>query len=77
MNDQTPFVDLTFRERAVLRLRAAGYTASEIGARLSISPGTVESIGAKLCATSHRTTELRPLMGERGHIACTSRTERG
>jgi DNA-binding CsgD family transcriptional regulator len=34
---------LTRRERDVLRLVAAGYTYKEVGARLSISPRTVET----------------------------------
>lgn len=37
---------LTAREREVLRLIAAGYTYKEVGARLSISPRTVESHAA-------------------------------
>jgi DNA-binding NarL/FixJ family response regulator len=37
---------LTAREREVLRLVAAGYTYKEVGARLSISPRTVETYAA-------------------------------
>jgi DNA-binding NarL/FixJ family response regulator len=37
---------LTAREREVLRLVAAGYTYKEVGARLSISPRTVETHAA-------------------------------
>jgi DNA-binding NarL/FixJ family response regulator len=37
---------LTRRERDVLRLVAAGYTYKEVGARLSISPRTVETHAA-------------------------------
>lgn len=37
------FEKLTEREQAVLRLVAAGYTAPEIGARLFISPKTVDT----------------------------------
>jgi DNA-binding NarL/FixJ family response regulator len=38
--------ELTRRERDVLRLVAAGYTYKEVGARLSISPRTVETHAA-------------------------------
>jgi DNA-binding CsgD family transcriptional regulator len=34
-------VDLTARERAVLRLIADGYTATAVARRLAIAPGTV------------------------------------
>jgi len=41
--------DLTARERDVLRLVAAGYTYKEVGARLHVSPRTVEThVGAVL-----------------------------
>jgi two-component system response regulator NreC len=47
-----PYERLTNREREVLHLTAEGYTSSEIGARLSISPRTVEM---------HRSNMMRKL----------------
>jgi len=41
--DRTLFEKLTNRERDVLRLVAQGYTAPDIGERLSISPKTVDT----------------------------------
>jgi two-component system response regulator NreC len=53
---------LTSRERSVFRLIAEGYSAPEVGARLSISKKTVETykkrIGEKL-GLSHRTDYVR------------------
>lgn len=42
-DDRTRFEKLTERERDVLRLIAAGYTAPEIGEKLFISPKTVDT----------------------------------
>ena len=41
--DRTRFERLTDRERAVMQLIAEGYTAPEIGERLTISPKTVDT----------------------------------
>lgn len=41
--DRARFEKLTDRERDVLRLTAGGYTAPEIGQKLSISPKTVDT----------------------------------
>ena len=41
--DRERYERLTERERTVLRLVAQGYSAPEIGARLSISPKTVDT----------------------------------
>ena len=42
-DDRARFEKLTERERDVLRLIAAGYTAPEIGEKLFISPKTVDT----------------------------------
>jgi DNA-binding NarL/FixJ family response regulator len=42
-SDQSRFERLTERERSVMQLIAAGYTAPEIGEQLSISPKTVDT----------------------------------
>jgi DNA-binding NarL/FixJ family response regulator len=42
-SDRARFERLTERERAVMQLIAAGYTAPEIGEQLSISPKTVDT----------------------------------
>jgi two-component system, NarL family, response regulator NreC len=47
-----PYDTLTAREREVLQLAAEGYARSDIGARLSISPRTVEA---------HRGSAMRKL----------------
>ena len=41
--DREKYERITERERSVLRLVAQGYSAPEIGARLSISPKTVDT----------------------------------
>jgi DNA-binding CsgD family transcriptional regulator len=41
--DRERYERITERERSVLRLVARGYSAPEIGARLSISPKTVDT----------------------------------
>ena len=57
-----PLGRLTGRERSVFRMIAEGYSAPEVGARLSISKKTVETykkrIGEKL-GLSHRTDYVR------------------
>lgn len=60
--DRARFDALTDREQAVLRLVARGYTGTETGSRLGISPKTVETyrsrIGEKL-DLKHRTDYVR------------------
>ncbi|HXE72383.1 MAG TPA: response regulator transcription factor [Candidatus Nitrosotenuis sp.] len=51
---------LTSREKEVLKLAAEGYNSTEIGARLSISPRTVQTHRANLMRKLglHNQTEL-------------------
>lgn len=46
--DADPLKRLSDRERQVLKLTAEGFSASEIGARIAISPKTVETYRARL-----------------------------
>jgi DNA-binding NarL/FixJ family response regulator len=55
--DRTRYEKLTERERDVLRLTAQGYSAPEIGARLFISPKTVDTYKQRIqdkLGLSHR-----------------------
>jgi len=55
--DREKYERLTERERSVLRLVARGYSAPEIGARLSISPKTVDTYKQRIqekLAFTHR-----------------------
>jgi DNA-binding NarL/FixJ family response regulator len=55
--DRERYERLTERERSVLRFVAQGYSASEIGARLSISPKTVDTYKQRIqekLAFAHR-----------------------
>jgi two-component system, NarL family, response regulator NreC len=60
--DRARFESLSERERDVLRLTAQGYTAPEVGARLTISPKTVDTykqrINEKL-GLAHRADYVR------------------
>jgi two-component system, NarL family, response regulator NreC len=61
-DDRARFERLTDREQVVLKLFAEGYTAPEIGEKLSISPKTVDTykqrINEKLHIT-HRTDYVK------------------
>ena len=55
--DREKFARLTERERDVLRLTAQGYSAPEIGRKLSISPKTVDTYKQRISekvGLSHR-----------------------
>ena len=62
VEERTRFEKLTDREQSVLKLVAEGYTAPEIGGKLTISPKTVDTykqrIGEKLGLT-HRTDYVK------------------
>jgi len=57
-----PLEELSVRERQVLRLTAEGYTASEIGDRIFLSPKTVETYRSRVMrklGLSHRSELVR------------------
>jgi len=61
-SDGDPMQRLTQREREVLSLTAAGYTSSEIGARLFISPKTVDTYRSRIMhklGLNHRSELVR------------------
>lgn len=60
--DRPPVERLTEREREVLTLTAEGYSSSEIGSRLYISPKTVETYRARIMqklGLTHRSELVR------------------
>ncbi len=60
--DRAEFEKLTEREQDVLALIAAGYSAPEIGARLVISPKTVDTYKQRIhgkIGLSHRTEYVK------------------
>lgn len=60
--ERDQFAELSDREQAVLRLIAHGYSGPEIGARLSISPKTVETYKQRIqdkLGLSHRAEYVR------------------
>jgi two-component system, NarL family, response regulator NreC len=67
---QDPYDELTDREREVFQLAAEGYSNSEIGLRLSISPRTVETHRQNLMDKLglHSQTELVRYALKRGFI---------
>ena len=61
-HERAEFAKLTERERDVLALVAAGYSAPEIGARLVISPKTVDTYKQRIqikIGLSHRTEYVK------------------
>ena len=61
-DERAEFEKLTDRERDVLALVAAGYSAPEIGARLVISPKTVDTYKQRIqgkIGLSHRTEYVK------------------
>ena len=61
-DERAEFEKLTERERDVLTLVAAGYSAPEIGARLVISPKTVDTYKQRIqgkIGLSHRTEYVK------------------
>lgn len=61
-SDRESYERLTERERDVLRLTGQGYSAPEIGARLSISPKTVDTYKQRIhekLNLSHRSHYVR------------------
>lgn len=47
-DDQDPYILLSSREREVIRFLARGYTNGEIGARLSLSPKTIDTYRSRI-----------------------------
>jgi two-component system response regulator NreC len=59
-DNQDPYTLLSAREREVLRFLAQGYTNSEIGGRLTLSPKTIDTYRSRIMTKLqvHRKSEL-------------------